>query len=48
MTNYCPLEEIEKNELWLFDLANKEILERLKKSLQQEATIDLGSFQEIE
>lgn len=39
-----PMKEISEDERWLFDPANKEILERLKESLQQEASFDLGSF----
>jgi hypothetical protein len=39
-----PIKEIPQEELWLLDPANKEILDRLKKALNQEADIDLGSF----
>ena len=39
-----PMKEISEEERWLFDPANKEILEHLKESLQQEASFDLGSF----
>lgn len=36
--------QIPQEEAWLFDPKNKAILEKIKKSLQQDATIDLGSF----
>lgn len=39
-----PIQEIPKGEEWLFDPKNKTIVERLKESLKQKATIDLGSF----
>ncbi len=38
------MKEISEEERWLFDPANKEILERLKESLKQEVSFDLGSF----
>jgi hypothetical protein len=31
-------------ELWLFDPANKKLVDEIKKSLKETATIDLGSF----
>ncbi len=37
---------VQKDQAWLFEPENREILARLQESLQQEATIDLGSFQE--
>jgi len=33
-----------KDEEWLFLPENKKILARIKKSLKEDATIDLGSF----
>ncbi len=39
-----PVQEIPEDEAWLFLPENKEILARIKKSLKQKATIDLGSF----
>lgn len=39
-----PVQEIPENEAWLFLPENKEILARIKKSLTEEAKIDLGSF----
>ncbi len=39
-----PVQEIPENEAWLFLPENKEILARIKKSLAEDATIDLGSF----
>ncbi len=36
--------EIPEHELWLYDPANKELVERLKKSLKQKATIDWDSI----
>ena len=42
------MKEISENERWLFDPANKEILERLKESLKQEASFDLGSFKKYD
>jgi DNA replication initiation complex subunit (GINS family) len=39
-----PVLEVPEDEAWLFLPENKEILARIKKSLTQEATIDLGSF----
>ena len=41
-----PMKEISEDERWLFDPANKEILARLKESLEQEASFDLGSFKQ--
>jgi hypothetical protein len=35
-----PIREIPDEERWLFDPANKEIVERLKRSLQQEGVND--------
>ena len=32
--------EIPEQELWLYDPANKELVERLKKSLKKKATVD--------
>ena len=39
-----PVHEIPAEEAWLFEAKNKELLDQLKKSLTQEASIDLGSF----
>ena len=39
-----PIQEIPEDEAWLFLPENKEILARIKKSLREDATIDLGSF----
>lgn len=39
-----PLHTISQEEAWLFQPQNKMILTELKKSLKQEATINLGSF----
>ncbi len=39
-----PVQEIPEEEAWLFEPENKKVLERIKESLSQEATIDLGSF----
>jgi len=39
-----PVQEIPENEAWLFLPENKDILARIKKSLTEDATIDLGSF----
>lgn len=39
-----PLAEIPEQELWLYDLANQELVDRLKKSFQKEATIDWDSI----
>lgn len=39
-----PVQEIPEDEAWLFLPKNKEILARLKKSLKEDATIDLGAF----
>lgn len=36
--------EIPEQELWLYDPANKEIVERLKKSLTKKATTDWKSI----
>lgn len=41
-----PVHNIPKHERWLFEPQNKELLKRLKKSLKQEANIDLGSFKQ--
>ena len=43
-----PVREIPKEEKWLFDPKNKEIVEELKEALKQKATkkIDLDSLQE--
>ena len=38
------VQEIPEDEAWLFLPENKEILARIKKSLREDATIDLGSF----
>jgi hypothetical protein len=35
---------IPKEEVWLFDPANKKLVDEIKKSLKETATIDLGSF----
>lgn len=39
-----PVQEIPENEAWVFLPENKAILDRIKKSLSQDATINLGSF----
>jgi hypothetical protein len=39
-----PVQEIAETEAWLFLPENKEILTRIKKSLTEDAKIDLGSF----
>jgi len=39
-----PVQEIPKEEQWLFDPKNKAIVDELKEALKQKATIDLGSF----
>jgi bifunctional DNA-binding transcriptional regulator/antitoxin component of YhaV-PrlF toxin-antitoxin module len=39
-----PVQEISKEEKWLFDPKNKAIVDELKAALKQKATIDLGSF----
>ena len=39
-----PVQEVAEDEAWLFLPENKKILARLKKSLKEKATIDLGSF----
>ena len=39
-----PVREIPEDEAWLFLPENKKILARIKKSLREDATIDLGSF----
>ena len=39
-----PVQEVPEDEAWLFLPENKKILARLKKSLKEDATIDLGSF----
>lgn len=39
-----PVQEVPAEEAWLFLPENKHILERLKRSLKQKATINLGSF----
>ena len=39
-----PVQEIPEEEAWLFLPENKELLARIKKSLKEDATIDLGSF----
>lgn len=39
-----PVQEIPEEEAWLFEPENKEVLNRIKESLTQDATIDLGSF----
>lgn len=43
-----PIVEVPKEEQWLFDPKNKEIVAKLKKALKQKATkkIDLSSFEE--
>lgn len=37
---------ISEDERWLLDPANKEVLARIKESLQQEASFDLGSLKQ--
>lgn len=39
-----PIVEIPKEEQWLFDPQNKEIVADLKKALKQKGTIKKGSF----
>jgi len=39
-----PVYEVPENERWLLEPKNKEILKRLKESLKQKASVDLGSF----
>lgn len=39
-----PIQEIPKEEKWLFDPKNKAIIDELKMALRQNANIDLGSF----
>ena len=39
-----PIKEIPKEEQWLFDPKNKEIVDELKEALKQKATIKKGSF----
>ena len=39
-----PVSEVPEDEAWLFLPKNKEILARIKKSLTEDAIIDLGSF----
>ena len=39
-----PVQEIPEDEAWLFLPKNKAILARIKKSLKEDATINLGSF----
>lgn len=39
-----PVKEMSEDEAWLFLPENKEILARVKKSLTEKATIDMGSF----
>ncbi len=39
-----PVQEIPEGEAWLFLPENKEILKKIKKSLKEDATIDLGFF----
>ena len=39
-----PVQEVSKEEKWLFDPKNKKILDELKRALKQKADVDLGSF----
>jgi bifunctional DNA-binding transcriptional regulator/antitoxin component of YhaV-PrlF toxin-antitoxin module len=39
-----PLVELPKEELWLLDPKNKEIIDELKEALKQKGTIKKGSF----
>lgn len=39
-----PVQEVPEDEAWLFLPENREILAHIKKSLTEEAKIDLGSF----
>ena len=41
-----PINDIDKEVEWIFKPENKEILEKIKKGLNQKADIDLGSFQQ--
>ena len=39
-----PIKQIPEREQWLLDPQNKEILNRLKKSLEEKPTIDFDEF----
>lgn len=39
-----PVQEVPKEEKWLFDPKNKAVVDELKEALKQNADIDLGSF----
>lgn len=39
-----PVQEIPKEEKWLFDPKNRKIVDELKQALKQKADVDLGSF----
>jgi len=39
-----PVQQIPEREQWLFDPKNKEILKRLKKSLEEKPTIKFSEF----
>lgn len=43
-TKENTIDEIQERESWLYDPANKELVERLKKSLTKKATIDWDSI----
>lgn len=36
--------EVPEQELWLYDPANKELIERLKKSFKEDSTVDWDSI----
>ncbi len=42
-----PIQEIPKEEKWLFDSKNKVIVDELKMALKQSANIDVGSLKNI-
>ncbi len=38
---------IPEEELWLYDLANAKLVEEVRQALQEQGTIDLGSFKKF-
>ncbi len=38
--------EIPEDELWVYDPANKELVDEIKQALKEPATIDKGSFRQ--
>lgn len=38
--------QIPEQERWLYDPKNKELVDEIQQALQEEATIDLGSFKQ--